>query len=121
MSSVGSCLREMRLKHGFSLAEIARSTRVTSRYLTALESDQFSELPPPVFTRGFIRAFCSALGESSETVLALYDHQLQATDGARLPAPRREAPSAKAAGTGAASSPPRGRSAVFVSARTLRR
>jgi cytoskeleton protein RodZ len=115
MSSVGSCLREMRLKHGFSLAEIARSTRVTSRYLVALESDQFSELPPAVFTRGFIRAFCTALGESPETALALYDQQSGA-DGPRRPAPHGEPRSATAAsGRTVVSSPPRGRSAVFVS------
>ncbi|PYV10551.1 MAG: hypothetical protein DMG07_20945 [Acidobacteria bacterium] len=57
MSSVGSCLREMRVNRGVSLEEVARSTRVTSHYLAALESDDFSALPPPVFTRGFIRAY----------------------------------------------------------------
>jgi cytoskeleton protein RodZ len=116
MSSVGSCLSEMRLKHGFSLAEMARATRVTSRYLEALESDKFSELPPPVFTRGFIRAFCSTLGESPDTALALYERHLEATAGPRQPVPRldrRPAPVAGRATRGADAA--RGRSAVFVS------
>jgi cytoskeleton protein RodZ len=116
MSSVGACLREMRLKHGFSVAEIARSTRVTSRYLVALESDEFSELPPPVFTRGFIRAFCAALGEPSETVLALYDQQCGATEhtGQTAP-PRRVTGASQAKAAPMAARPTRGRSALFVS------
>src|SRR5215510_14723042 len=73
MPSAGSCLREMRLRHGVSLDEIARSTRVASRYLAALESDDFSPLPPPVITRGFIRAYCQVLGESSDEALTLYE------------------------------------------------
>src|SRR6185369_11759867 len=108
MPSVGFCLHEMRLKHGFSLAEIARATRVTSRYLVALESDQFSELPPPVFTRGFIRAYCTALGESPESVLALYDQQSGAVDDPHRPAPRREVRGATVtASPTTVSSPPR--------------
>src|SRR5262249_1218762 len=76
MPSAGSCLREMRLRHGVSLDEIARSTRVASRYLAALESDDFSPLPPPVFTRGFIRAYCQVLNESPDEVLSFYDQSL---------------------------------------------
>ena len=116
MSSVGSCLSEMRLKHGFSLAEMARLTRVTQRYLEALESDQFSELPPPVFTRGFIRAFCSTLGESPDTALALYDRHLEATEGATpIPSRRDVQPIRGARTAGAAERPRSGRGAVFVS------
>jgi cytoskeleton protein RodZ len=116
MSSVGSCLSEMRLKHGFSLAEMARLTRVTQRYLEALESDQFSELPPPVFTRGFIRAFCSTLGESPDTALALYDRHLEATEGPRPIPSRREVQPIRGARTaGAAERPRSGHGGVFVS------
>ena len=42
-------------------------------YLHALEADDYSQLPVPVFTRGFIRAYCQMLGETPEQALALYD------------------------------------------------
>jgi cytoskeleton protein RodZ len=115
MSSVGACLRGMRLKHGFSVAEIARSTRVTSRYLVALESDDFSDLPPPVFTRGFIRAFCVALDESPDAALALYDQQCGPTEPAGQTAPRRVRGPSPAKAAPLAARPARGRSALFVS------
>lgn len=73
--SLGSHLRAMRQRRGVSVDEVARLTRVAPRYLDALEADDLSGLPAPVFVRGFIRAYCQALGESPETALALYQAQ----------------------------------------------
>jgi cytoskeletal protein RodZ len=72
MSSVGAYLRQLREARGVSLEEIARTTRVNAAYLSALEADDLSGLPPPVFTRGFIRAYCQMLGEPPEQALALF-------------------------------------------------
>jgi cytoskeletal protein RodZ len=72
MSSVGAYLRQLREARGVSLEEIARTTRVNAAYLTALEADDFTSLPPPVFARGFIRAYCQALGEPPDQALALF-------------------------------------------------
>ena len=83
MASVGTCLRELRTRRGVSLEEIARTTRVAQRYLESLEADAYGELPAPVFVRGFIRAYCQALGESSDEALACYD-----TREGREPPPR---------------------------------
>jgi cytoskeleton protein RodZ len=73
MASIGAHLRELRTRRGVSLDEVARTTRVAARYLVALENDAFSELPAPVFIRGFIRAYCQALGESPHDALSIYD------------------------------------------------
>src|SRR5258706_10408148 len=73
MSSVGTYLRELRQRRGVSLEEIARTTRVAQRYLECIEADTFDTLPSPVFTRGFIRAYCQALGEPPEEALAAYE------------------------------------------------
>jgi cytoskeleton protein RodZ len=75
MASVGAYLRELRTRRGVSLEELARTTRVAQRYLEALESDAFKDLPAPVFIRGFIRAYCQALGEPPTEALACYDGQ----------------------------------------------
>src|SRR2546421_6740858 len=73
MSSLGAYLRQLRETRGVSLEEIVRVTRVSSSYLHALEGDDFSALPEPVFTRGFVRAYCQALGEATDEALALYE------------------------------------------------
>ncbi len=71
--SVGTYLRELRARRGTSIEELGRVTRVASRYLEALEADAHESLPAPVFTRGFIRAYCQAMGQSPDDALALYD------------------------------------------------
>src|SRR6266446_4919342 len=108
MASVGDYLRDLRDRRGISLEEISRVTRVASGYLEALESDRFSALPPPVFTRGFIRAYCQALGESPDEALARYD-------GREGGAPPPQRPTAPAGTTPAAKGEPPSRSAVLVS------
>ena len=107
MTSIGAYLRELRERRGVPLAEIARITRVAPRYLEALEADAFHALPPPVFTRGFIRAYCQALAEAPEEALACYD----ARPGAPPPPAARPATSASARTGGE----PRSRSAVVAS------
>ena len=73
MASVGAYLRDLRTRRGVSLEEIARLTRVAPRYLVALEADASENLPAPVFIRGFIRAYCQALGESPQEALSIYE------------------------------------------------
>src|SRR3989338_2045543 len=73
MSSLGSYLRELRQRRGVSLEEIARSTRVLHLYLEALEADDFDALPAPVFTKGFVRAYCQMLGEPPDQAFALWE------------------------------------------------
>ncbi len=77
-----------------SLDELSRTTRVASRYLQAIENDAFGELPAPVFIRGFIRAYCQAVGESPEEALAYYDGR----DGRVFEPPTRPSPPARASG-----------------------
>ncbi len=89
--SLGSYLRSLREAKGGSLEEMARATRVGASRLRALESEQFSELPAPVFIKGFIRAYCEFLGEKPDEALARYQRLVgQPQDGpAPAPAPRR--------------------------------
>src|SRR5262245_33844459 len=75
MSSVGAYLRQLRETRGVPLEEIARITRVSTTYLHALEADDFASLPVPVFTRGFVRAYCQALGEAPDEAISLYERR----------------------------------------------
>jgi cytoskeleton protein RodZ len=113
MAAVGAYLRELRVKRGLSIDELARVTRVAPRYLDALENDAFDSLPAPVFTRGFIRAYCQAVGASPEEVLARYDGREAPAAAAATPASARAPRSSSP--TVAADGEPRGRSAILVS------
>ena len=114
MGPIGAYLRELRVKRGLSVDELARMTRVAPRYLEALEGDAFKDLPAPVFTRGFIRAYCQAVGASPEEALARFDGREPRDAQAATPAATR--PVMTAAPTHAApDGEPRTRSAILVS------
>lgn len=110
MAAVGALLRELRVKRGLSLDELSRATRVARPYLEALENDAFTSLPAPVFTRGFIRAYCQAVGVAADDALARYDGR-EVREGVATPPPR----GAVAASTSPTESDPRTRSAILVS------
>jgi cytoskeleton protein RodZ len=97
---VGAYLRDMRERRGISLDEVSRRTRVPARYLEALEGDRFADLPAPVFVRGFVRAYCQALGELPDRALACLDAQGRTTpSAARVRAAGRSAGGPAAAPT----------------------
>jgi len=101
MSSVGSYLRDLRLRHGVPLREIARSSRVGTQYLEALEADDFTALPAPVFTKGFIRAYCEALGAVPDEALGLYEEARRVDLGAASEPGVEAAPTAHPPASGA--------------------
>ena len=72
-SSLGDYLRALRSSAGGSLADMAVATRISERYLRALESDVPDDLPAPVFVKGFIRAYCAFVGAPADEALALYN------------------------------------------------
>lgn len=53
------------------MEQLAQTTRISQRFLEALEADDLATLPSGPFARGFIRSYCEALSESAEEPLAL--------------------------------------------------
>ncbi len=68
----GEELRRNRLVREVSLESIASATKISKRYLEALERGDFKKLPAPVFTRGFIRAYADYLGLDPEEMVNAY-------------------------------------------------
>ena len=56
MATFGETLRRERELRGITLPELSNATKISLRYLRALESNQFERLPGGVFNRGFVRA-----------------------------------------------------------------
>ena len=57
---------------GVSLEEISAATRIGTRFLEALENEQWDRLPGGVFNRGFVRAVARFLGLDEESLVAEY-------------------------------------------------
>jgi len=67
-----------RLKHEREVREVSPNevvvaTRISLRFLEALENEDWEKLPGGVFNRGFVRAIARFLGLDEEKLLAEYD------------------------------------------------
>lgn len=72
MWTLGETLRQARLDKSVSVAEAARDTRIRRSYLEALEAEDYGPLPPPVYTRGFLRTYAEYLGLNPQAMVELY-------------------------------------------------
>jgi cytoskeletal protein RodZ len=71
-SGFGEHLKREREMRGVSLDEICAATRIATRFLEALENEDWGQLPGGVFNRGFVRAVARFLGLDEESFVAEY-------------------------------------------------
>src|SRR6478609_10456291 len=69
----GEELRREREIRAISLKEIADATKISKRFLEAIERNDHKTLPAPVFTRGFVREYARYLGLSVEEMVNRYN------------------------------------------------
>jgi cytoskeleton protein RodZ len=62
MAQFGDQLRQQRLARGVSLSQIAADTRISARYLEALERHDIKQLPGAIFARSFARQYANYVG-----------------------------------------------------------
>jgi cytoskeleton protein RodZ len=68
MTSIGETLRRERMKRNLELGQIAQELKISSRFLEAIEAEQFDKLPGGVFTRSFIVQYARLLGLDEERI-----------------------------------------------------
>lgn len=64
----GECLRDERESRGVTLQEISDRTRISVRFLTAIEEEEFGILPGGVFSLGFVRQYAQHVGLDPDAV-----------------------------------------------------
>jgi len=72
METLGSYLRKERETRNFTLEEISSSTKIRKGILSAIENDDYTLLPAPVFVKGFLRAYANHLGLDCGEVMKKY-------------------------------------------------
>ena len=72
VNSVGSILKEARIKKGLSLIDAEKATTIRCYYLDALEQDEYYKLPEEVFIKGMIRNYGNFLGLNGPELVDLY-------------------------------------------------
>ncbi len=85
---IGERLIEAREERGLTLEDAERDTRISRRYLQALEDERFDIIPAPVYARGFLRSYSQYLGLETAPLLARFPQDAPAPS-ASSPAPAR--------------------------------
>jgi len=70
--SFGEELKRERELREITLREVSESTKISLRYLEALEQNAFENLPGGVFNRGFVRAYSQFIGIDPESMVDAY-------------------------------------------------
>ena len=85
LASFGEELRREREIRGISLKEIADATKISKRFLEAIERNDHRTLPAPAFTRGFVRAYAHYVGLNSEEMVNRYNFAVASDDRIEKP------------------------------------
>ena len=76
-ASIGEKLRLEREAHGIALRDISEQTRISMRYLEAIEADDYRRLPGGIFNRSFIRAYAKFVGFDEQEAIEEYTRTLR--------------------------------------------
>lgn len=71
-ASFGEQLRLAREARGITLREISEQTRISTRYLEAIEADDYKRLPGGIFNKSFIKAYAKYIGFDEKEALEAY-------------------------------------------------
>ncbi len=79
-TNVGQVLREARVAKDLTVDQIATELRIEARQLTALEDNNFEQIGPTVFIKGYIRQYAQRLGLDPRAVMDIYGRQTNIED-----------------------------------------
>lgn len=85
LATFGEELRREREIRGISLKEIADATKISKRFLEAIERNDHKTLPAPVFTRGFVREYARYLGLATDEIVNRYNYAAAGDDRIEKP------------------------------------
>ena len=74
VAPIGEALRGAREGLGLTVEQAAVDTRISARFLEALEMERFEDLPADVYVRGFIRSYAAYLRLDPIPLLATFEY-----------------------------------------------
>jgi cytoskeleton protein RodZ len=86
MANFGASFKQSRESKGISLDQIAAETRISTRFLQAIEDEEFNLLPGGIFNRGFVRTYAEKLGLDADQAVTIYERLTAAREPAEVPA-----------------------------------
>ncbi|MCX7775705.1 MAG: helix-turn-helix domain-containing protein [Spirochaetaceae bacterium] len=107
MAEIGHIFRNARVERGLTLEQVADDTNIATRYLQAIESDNFDIFPGEIYATGFIRLYAEFLDLDASALIRSFreektEHQSTSSQEALVD----NQPEARTSTTNRAETPP---------------
>src|SRR5260370_17022289 len=76
-ASIGEQLRLAREGRGVALREISDQTKISVRYLEAIEANDYGRLPGGIFNRSFIKSYARCVGYNEKEAIEGYTRYMR--------------------------------------------
>lgn len=75
-------LRKFREARHVSLEDISEKTKISVRFLLAIESEEYDKLPGGIFNTSYLRQYAEAVGVEEATLLERYSRKTRSQERA---------------------------------------
>lgn len=73
--TVGECLKRKREELNIPIKDASEKLKIKIGYLEDLENNNYKELPPDVYVKGFIKSYAQLVGLDPEKMVDIYDRE----------------------------------------------
>src|ERR687895_368147 len=82
---IGNALKEARRRAGLDIRTVEERTKIRTRYLRALESEEWDALPGPAYVKGFLRTYARLLGLDGDALVDEYRRTVEGPQASPVP------------------------------------
>lgn len=80
-------LARFREQRGITLEQVAGETKISPRFLEAIEAEEFEKLPGGIFRTSYLRQYAAAIGFEGDRLLAEWETRRRAGESATVEKP----------------------------------
>jgi transcriptional regulator with XRE-family HTH domain len=85
METIGDILRNKRLEKGLTLEDVSNLVKIRKKYLEALESGNYNEIPGTVYAKSFLKIYADFLGLDRFYILKRYQSEIMPEQNIVIP------------------------------------
>lgn len=74
---IGEVLKSTRTRHGLDIRTVEERTKIRTKYLRALEAEDWDVLPSPAYAKGFLRTYAQLLDLDADALVDEFRRQVE--------------------------------------------
>src|SRR3954463_15129991 len=82
---IGEVLKRTRARLKLDIGKVEEQTKIRTKYLRALENEEWDTLPGPTYVRGFLRTYATYLGLDADALVDEYRRSIERSPVAEQP------------------------------------